>query len=477
MKWSDKIKIILFSLVPIYACFLSSAAFAEGYLVTLKEDVVVPYSLESDIERVNISNEIMYRADSVEDIYNFTDSDNILSIIRDFDVELFDAPNDTYYANQWNLSAVNSLYAYEKGLRGNGVKIGIIDSGINYGHEDISTDKITQRYNIFDESEDVTDELGHGSFVSGIIAADINNQKGVAGIADEAQLYIYKVFQGKKTSAQYLFEAFDKAVNDGCDVINMSLGSNDLGTAEINKIQSMVDSAREKNIIVVAAVGNNSSSIMNYPAGCDGVVGVGSVDKSNSHSSFSNYNKSVFVTAPGEYIVSTWYGSSSSYLPAGGEYTDNSNNKGTSFSTPVVTAMAALAKQVNKDMTTDEFEELLIETSTDLGTSGYDVYYGYGLVNIEEFVKALNEKYPMSIELDENRVCFSNVYKSMDMYTASYSDGVLKSVSADDMTGSGELPVDIPEDCDSVKLFFWDGLKPVWETIEVKISSDTEIED
>lgn len=465
-------KKLILSAVVLSVLLCTPAAFADGYLFTLKEEIAVPFSLDSDIERVPISSEIMYKADTIDEIYDFVSEDSIVDIIYNCDIELFDAPNDPYYASQWNLSDTNALYAYEKGLRGDGVKIGIIDSGINYGHEDINTDKIVRRYNVFDETEDVTDELGHGSFVSGIIGADTNNGIGVAGIADNADIAMYKIFNAKNTSLENFIVGFDRAIEDGCDVINLSLGVDTTDIATINQLQAMVNRAVGKNIIVVAAVGNNYDSRKNYPAACDNVIGVGSVNKSHTRSSFSNYNTSVFVTAPGEYLVSTWYGLVSSYAPNGGVYTGNLNYKGTSFSAPLVTAMAALAKQVNKDMTVDEFGELLIETSTDLGDDGYDTSYGYGLVNIEKFTDKLFEKYPFFINVskDNSKIrIFNNYSEAIPMYKAGYSNGAMQSLSKETVPiGITETELTTITDCDSVKLFFWQDMIPVWDVIDIE---------
>lgn len=461
-------KKLFFSAVVLSVLLCAPAAFADGYLFTLKEEIAVPFSLDSDIERVPISSEIMYKADTIDEIYNFVNEDSIVDIIYNCDIELFDAPNDPYYASQWNLSDTHALYAYEKGLRGDGVKIGIIDSGINYGHEDINTDKIVQRYNVFDETDNVTDEYGHGSFVSGIIGADVNNGIGVAGIADKAEIAMYKIFNEKNTSLENFIIGFDRAIEDGCDVINLSLGVNTTDIATINQFQEMVNRAAEKNIIVVAAVGNNSNSTYNYPAACDNVIGVGSVNKSNTRSSFSNYNKSVFVTAPGEDLASTWYGASGSYNIAN----THSTSSGTSFSTPLVTAMAALAKQVNKDMTVDEFGELLIETSTDLGAEGYDTSYGYGLVNIEKFTDKLFEKYPFFINVskDNSKIrIFNNYSEAIPMYKAGYSNGAMQSLSKETVPiGITETDLTTIADCDSVKLFFWQDMTPVWDVIDIE---------
>jgi len=455
----------------LFLILFSTSAYAEGYIAVLKEAPIMPFSSDSSIERVPVSDEIMFKADTLEEIESFTSEENILRIIPNCTFELFDAPDDTYYYYQWNLETINSLSAYQKGLRGKGVRIGIIDSGFNYGHEDVDTSKIVSRYNTFTNSENITDDIGHGTFVTGTIAADINNSLGIAGIADEAELCIYKIFNNKETTMDKLIAAIEKAIEDDCDVINMSLGAaeTDIDTATIKELQRWIDKAAKKNIIVVAAVGNNGSSVFNYPAACDNVIGVGSVSQSLTRSSFSNYNTSVFVTAPGEKLTGLGYSSSNSYSVS------KSSNKGTSFSAPVVTAMAAIARQVKPDITTDELMAILKATSTDLGTTGYDKYYGWGLVDIEKFADLLIYNYVEDVYLSEDAtsVIHTAITDETTMYTAAYSDGELVDVQKNTFSGHGEIPIVYPENSDSLKLFFWQDMKPKWDIIEI-IKADEE---
>lgn len=449
----------------LFLILFSASAYAEDYIAVLKEAPTVQLSSDSSVERVPISDEIMFKADTLEEIENFTNEENVIRVFPNCTFELFDTPNDTYYSYQWNLDAVNSLYAYEKGLRGKGVKVGIIDSGFTYGHEDVDTDKIVSRYNTFTNNQSITDDIGHGTFVTGTIAANINNSLGIAGIADEAQLCIYKIFNDKETTIEKLILALQKAIRDECDVINMSLGAAEtsMTAAAIEELQYWIDKATASNIIVVAAVGNNGTSVLNYPAACDNVIGVGSVSQSLAHSSFSNYNVSVFVTAPGENLTGLGCGSSSSYSVA------KSSNRGTSYSTPVVTAMAAIARQVKPDISADEFKEALKATSADLGTVGYDEYYGWGLVDIEKFADFLIYTYIEDVYLNDDKtaVIHTAVTDETTMYTAAYSDGVLIGTQKNTFSGHGEIPIVYPENSDTVKVFFWQSMKPTWNMLEI----------
>lgn len=134
----------------------------------------------------------------------------------------------------------------------------------------------------------------------------------------------------------------------------------------------------------VAAVGNSghTDNAMNYPAGFDNVIGVGSVDEDLSPSYFSQKNDSVFISAPGNNIISLFKGNSTI------------TGLGTSLSAPIVTAAIAIIKEVRPECTLQEIKELLKKTSTDLGNEGYDIDYGYGILNLERIVEEISDDIP-----------------------------------------------------------------------------------
>jgi hypothetical protein len=221
----------------------------------------------------------------------------------------------------------------------------------------------------------MTDEDGHGTFITGIIASQINNGIGICGIADQVELLELKCFKGRTATVDKVISAIAAARERQCDVINMSFGM-----AEDSKaLKDAIDAAAEEGIIVVAAAGNDGSAVLNYPAAYDNVIGVGSVDPDGNVSSFSQKNASVFVTAPGKDIMSLGHKGTDRYTVG----------SGTSYSVPVVTAMAAAAKSVDKDMDVQRFKSLLASTSEDRGDPGYDTSYGHGIVNIGKFAEKL----------------------------------------------------------------------------------------
>ncbi len=305
-------------------------------------------------------------------------------------------PSDPYYlsGNLWNLDMLNVEGAWAQGLDGDPyvhnntpvrdtkVRVAVIDTGL-YGtgtsenkHEDIDYTHVVDGKNFVTSDEGEPDVKGHGTFVSGLIAAKVNNSVGVAGLMPGVDIVPCKVFDSTTASTSDVVDAIYYAVDDAhVDVINMSLG----GEYNETSLQRACDYAVEQGVLVVASAGNDGVSTPNYPAAYDSVVGVASVDSSQERSTWSQYGKSVFVTGPGEKVTSTYNESETSYKTA----------SGTSFSSPEVAALAAMCRSVYPDMSQDVFKEFLIETSTDLGTKGFDDYYGYGLVNFEAMAQAV----------------------------------------------------------------------------------------
>jgi len=187
---------------------------------------------------------------------------------------------------------------------------------------------------------------------------------------------------GKQLSGKavklYTFDALNKAVADGCRILNMSFGS----ASESYSILDAVNDAASKGVLMFAAAGNDGNDTINYPAGYSKVTGVGSTSKGKTRSSFSNYNSSVFVVAPGGAVPVDVE------VKVSGDWSVT-RLSGTSFSTPTVAAVAALCLSMNKNLDTASFQELLKNTSTDLGDTGWDNYYGYGIINGEKLFKSL----------------------------------------------------------------------------------------
>ncbi len=374
-------KRFIFSLLCLLVLVLPHTAFADDgtYIVTLKDRVSL-YGLCPDNERD-------YVVLSSEELAEYLEAGIVENYEPNYKVELL---GDT-----WNLDAVNCNFAWELGCFGNEVRIGIIDSGLYPAAE--LQDNIIAGKNYLTGTTDTADNVGHGTFVAGIIASESR------GISYKSKIVPLKCFE-KDTDTYVddilgaIYDAID--VYD-CDVINMSLGV----PADASTLETAITYAVDNGAIVVSAVGNDGETTVYYPAGYDNVVGVGSVDEASVVSWFSQYNESVFVTAPGENVISLGTGS--------GLY---SIGDGTSFAAPHVSALAAIAKCIDKDIDTTRFKEILRVSSQDLGEAGYDVYYGYGLVNFESFIKEMLKSTPvfMSPINSENEKVYSVIYNNSE---------------------------------------------------------------
>lgn len=355
------------------------------YIVKFNEDA----SMQQIFDLVSLYNyEVLGRSDNRLFVLELNDSQSFQMELEDI-IEFIEEdsikegniiPSDPYYSYQWAIPAINIPKAWEITKGSNSVYVAVIDSGIYRGHPDLINADIRQGWDyIFNESCD-WDSNGHGTNVTGIIGAETNNYRGIAGVNWDVAIIPLRVLSSDGTGyVSDTIEAIYDAADIGCDVINISLGSSSYSYAE----GLAVSYAISKGCIVVASAGNDGDASYTYPASYDGVISVGSIDKNLSVSSFSQRNNKVDVTAPGEFVFTTadWYKDIN--------YSDYAYVSGTSFSAPYVSGIAALMSAVKPSITAEEFMENIKLTSIDLGNVGYDNYYGYGLINAEKMLKSV----------------------------------------------------------------------------------------
>lgn len=273
----------------------------------------------------------------------------------------------------WGIPRVQGTDAHNKGFTGNGVKVAILDTGIDNTHEDLN---VQGGYSVFDDaanSDPFYDGDGHGTHVAGTVAA-LNNNLGVIGVAYDAELYAVKVLNnsGSGTWAG-IAEGIEWAVENEMDIINMSLG----GSQGSSILEEWCNIANEEGLLVVAAAGNSgnrggNNDSVGYPAKYDSVIAVAATDENNNRASFSSTGPAVELSAPGVNVLST--------LP-GNNY---ASYNGTSMASPHVAGVAALVWAEQPELTNTELRQLLQETAQHLGASHQ---YGYGLV---QAVDAIN---------------------------------------------------------------------------------------
>ncbi|MGQ4871095.1 MAG: S8 family serine peptidase [Candidatus Thorarchaeota archaeon] len=266
---------------------------------------------------------------------------------------------------------------------GSGVKVAILDTGIDYTHPDLD-DVYAGGYDFVDDDSDPKDGNGHGTHCAGIVAAE-DNGEGVIGVAPHASIYAVRVLDNWGSGyTSDIIAGIDWAIDNGMDVISMSLGGGDYDQA----FDDAVDRAYNAGIVVVAASGNDGKGTISYPAAYDNAIAVGAIDSDHNLADFSNYGPEQEVVAPGVDIYSTMptYTVTLNYWFMGGCSQNYDRMSGTSMATPMVAGVVALILSANPDLTPPEVRDILHTTSVDLGSAGWDQYYGYGEVNAKAAV-------------------------------------------------------------------------------------------
>jgi hypothetical protein len=263
----------------------------------------------------------------------------------------------------------------------NSFKVAIIDSGLGVAHPDVPCRSISDTdTNCKGISINVNGEPWyapknnnyHGTHVFGTIGAIGGNNRGVTSMVPDSGGICYligRVFNdaGNGQYTSVIFEAIDWAIEEGADVINMSLG----GGVFSQTGQDLFDKAHARGVLSVAAAGNNGSTQLSYPASYDKVISVAAVDQEKNRASFSQSNNYVDISAAGVDVVSL-------YLR--GQYAYSS---GTSMAAPHVTGAIARIWSTCGTCSNDQVKQCLLSTAEDLGPVGRDDEYGAGLLQTQ----------------------------------------------------------------------------------------------
>ncbi|WP_160690384.1 S8 family peptidase [Clostridium sp. C2-6-12] len=282
--------------------------------------------------------------------------------------------NDPGYKYQWYIPYTKSDKAWSLVNQKREIKVAVLDTGVDYTHPDLRNKVLfDEGYNFVGNNRNVMDYDGHGTHVSGIIAAEANNSIGLAGVTGNLDVKILPIKvlnadgEGDTTS---IVKGILYAVDSGADIINLSLGAR----YKIDLLGEAIEYAKSKGVFVVTASGNDNENSDNFSPAGDGGYTVAAMNYNYKKASFSDYGNSVKAAAPGVKILST--------VPGGYEAWD-----GTSMAAPVVSGIAAMLKAEKPDLTPAQLEQVLNSTATDIMYKGKDQATGYGLVNAYEAVK------------------------------------------------------------------------------------------
>lgn len=280
-------------------------------------------------------------------------------------------PNDPNWTIQWAPQKIQADYAWNSTLGSQQILISVVDTGIEYNHTDLTTNYNSSGYNWVENNTDPYDPptgmvKGHGTFCAGIIAAEINNSVGIAGLsqsqimAERVDFYIDECAEAIKHSA-----------DQGAKIISCSWGD----FFDSNLLHDAIKYAVDKGVLIVAGAGNENTDIPFYPAAYNEVIAVSGTTSSDQKASFSNYGDWIELAAPATNIYSTWTNDSYKYW------------QGTSFAGPHVVGVAALTWSQFSNFTRDQVRVQLRYTADDLGSNGTDNTFGYGRLNAKKAVE------------------------------------------------------------------------------------------
>lgn len=292
------------------------------------------------------------------------------------------------------------------------ITVAVIDTGLDWYHPDIAHEKIWTNpgevpgNGVDDDNNGYVDDIvgwnfvrnrnkpwdydGHGTFVTGVIAAAQNNGIGISGISSSAKIMPLKALDAfGRGYASMAAEAINYAAEQGARVINLSLGGRTLTKVE----QLAIDHAKTRGAIVVVAAGNSGQPVAEFsPAGLRGVLTVTATDRNDKRAGFSNWGPLVDVAAPGVDVLSlrarrtdllalirgVKYKRGEGIL---GEDKSYYRASGTSFAAPIVTGTITELLARNPKLDAEQVTRMILHSARDIETPGVDNYTGYGLLD------------------------------------------------------------------------------------------------
>ncbi len=378
-------------------------------------------------------------------------------------------PTDNYFTQQWYLNKIGAPNTWNNTTGSSSVVVAIIDTGFALNHQDLdnkwtinsgesgptnnegSAPNCTSRSlaldkscnNIDDDADGYTDnhrgwdfvtdtnsvqageqspaasKAYHGTFVSGIVSAETNNNQGISGVSWSSKLLpVQALSDNGSGDTLSVALAINYATIHGAKIINLSLGTDGDDPIVADQIQQAISSG----VTVVAAAGNDGTSQLSYPANYPGVIAVGATDSSDNIASFSSYGANISLVAPGTSSIC----STSWKVSQPNDFYD-CNHSGTSFSSPMVAGAAALLLAQNPTLTPSQIKSALTSTATKvagMGGQSFTSQYGYGRLDIYNALKSVSLAAPEGSAINTHSVSLlatNGVYKpQMNTSCASY---------------------------------------------------------
>ncbi|MBE5878687.1 MAG: hypothetical protein E7288_01770 [Lachnospiraceae bacterium] len=377
-------------------------AFAGELINYIAGVAVIELNQEEDDVEVSVQDAVMASLDPANNLPAAWPN----TIYQTFEAD--PAMNPSAIEYQWQHDVADTTYAWDAGYDGSGVTVAVLDTGIRIGHEDLNP---VMTYCTSGDKEEMIEELikevlgeeidyefneddiyvGHGTHVSGIIAAEEGNGKGGAGIAPGVDLLSCNVFMGDLGAAtDDIIEGIVWAVENDADIINMSLGS----IVYNGLFADAVKAANDSGVAVFCAAGNDNTSSYQYPASYPGAISIAALDRGLQKSSFSCYGDKIRYAFPGVDIFSTYiggYDETDEFVITTDAYEFMS---GTSMACPVGVGVAAVALNyaeengMMKDLTGAAKVEKLLEVMDSALVPTVTKGLGKGTVSLSKLVGA-----------------------------------------------------------------------------------------
>ena len=272
------------------------------------------------------------------------------------------------------------------------VTVAVIDSGVDYTHPDLAANYAGGDDFVFFDG-DPMDDHGHGTHVAGTIAAAMNNatgspveeEEGVTGVAPNARIRAYKVCRSNGTCDDFAIQqAIVRAIADGANVINMSLGSSEYSQS----LDDAVQEAWNAGLVVVAAAGNEGTTVPFYPAALNNVISVAAFDEDHRRPAFSNYGNWVDISAPGNVIISAERLAACAASTTPGRTGCYSRKSGTSMASPHAAGAAALVWSRSDVTSNSQVVEILLASADRMGVGAerLDAWTVHGGLNVHDAI-------------------------------------------------------------------------------------------
>ncbi len=376
MLVSKKAMSLLLMLILLASVFLTGAAAPERQMIVVFKD----HTAQAEKDQVGkalglnwISDLTLINGRSVQIPEARTEAlmknPHVLAVYEDTQVQILGKPAKSPAPQPvevvpWGITAIHGdAVSYN----GTGIKVGILDTGIDASHPDL-TGRVFGGKNLINPLKSYKDDNGHGTHVAGTVAAS-DNEIGVIGVGPEIKLYALKALNANGSGyLSDIIEGLQWAVTNHLNVVNMSLGTDSDNPAFKDAIRIAADAG----LIMVAAAGNDARDV-DYPAAYEKVMAVAAVDINSDIAYFSSPGTEVDVSAPGVNVLST--------IP-GGKYAAYS---GTSMAAPHVTGTVALIMEA-KGVQTLDYDAILKYLTDSAAPLGDSAHYGAGLINAQAAV-------------------------------------------------------------------------------------------